>query len=308
MNLQKLRFIQEVVRHNLNLTETAKALKTSQPSISKAVIELESELGVEIFVRNGKRLSGLTKPGLQMLNSVDVIMREANNLRRIAQDFSSVEAGELSIAATHTQARYVLPDPVMTMRKTYPEVNISLHEGTPVLVAQILRDEVAEVGVSTESFDEYEDLVALPYYEWQYMLAVRPEHPLAKKEKITLQDLVSYPLITYNTCYSGRFEMNQVFNDNALKPNIVFDAIDSDVILIYVEKGFGMGIVAEMALETAEKKNLVMRPLNQLFGLNMTKIVFKRGTYLRKPTFIFVELLAPNLTRDVILKAIRSRK
>lgn len=303
MNLHQLRFVQEAARRKLNLTEAAKALHTSQPGVSKAIIELEDELGVEIFARHGKRLKRVTEPGQRVLNSVEIIMREINNLRRIGQEYSAQDSGTLSIAATHTQARYVLPKPVMAMRKAYPKVNISLHQGSPMQVAQMLLDEVAEIGIATETLSDYEDLITLPCYEWQHMLVVPKEHVLASKPRIALSDLIAYPMVTYHPSYTGRAKIDQVFANRNLKPNVVLEAIDSDVIQTYVQMGMGIGIVAEMAVEEALADNLVVRPLGNLFGLNLARVAFKRGAYLRQLTFIFAELLSPRLQRELVLKA-----
>jgi len=211
MNLHQFRFVQEAVRRNLNLTETAKALHTSQPGVSKAIIELEEELGIEIFARHGKRLKRVTEPGQQVLKSIELIMREVTNLRRIGDEFSSEDSGTLSIATTHTQARYVLPEPVAKLRLAYPKVNVSLHQGSPTQVAQMLIDEVAEIGIATESLDGFEELVSLPCYEWQHVLVLPAGHPLCVKEHLTLEDIAHEPLITYHPSYTGRTKIDQAF-------------------------------------------------------------------------------------------------
>ena len=201
MNLHQFRFVQEAVRRNLNLTETARALHTSQPGVSKAIIELEEELGVEIFARHGKRLKRVSEPGTHVLKSIDLIMREVGNLRRIGEQYSKQDSGTLSIATTHTQARYVLPQPVAKLREAFPKVNVSLHQGSPDQVAQMLIDDVAEIGIATESLTQYAALITLPCYEWQHMLVLPVAHPLASKTNITLQDLALEPLITYPVIY-----------------------------------------------------------------------------------------------------------
>ena len=204
MNLQQLRFVQEAVRRNLNLTETAKALFTSQPGISKAILELEEELGIDIFVRHGKRLRRVTEPGELVLRSIDVILREVGNLKRIGDEFSLQDAGRLSIATTHTQARYVLPEPVAQLRRRFPKVQVSLHQGTPEQVAQMLIDDVADIGLATESLADFEELVTLPCYEWQHVLVYPPDHPLASVGRPSLEQLADYPLITYQAAFTGR--------------------------------------------------------------------------------------------------------
>ena len=244
MNLHQFRFVQEAVRRNLNLTEAAKALHTSQPGVSKAIIELEEELGIEIFARHGKRIKRITEPGVQVLKSIEVILREVNNLKRIGEQYAAQDSGTLSIATTHTQARYVLPGPVAKLRQAYPKVAVSLHQGSPDQVAKMLIEEVAEIGVATESLTNYPDLVTLPCYEWQHVLVFPYDHPLVAQERITLEDLAHVPLITYHPSFTGRTRIDQAFALRHLRPNIVLEAIDSDVIKTYVKLGMGVGIVA----------------------------------------------------------------
>jgi LysR family cys regulon transcriptional activator len=230
MNLQQLRFVQEAARRNLNLTETAKALHTSQPGISKAILELEDELGVDIFARHGKRIKRITEPGQQVLRSIEIILREVTNLRRIGEEYTHQEAGTLSIAATHTQARYVLPAQVAALRQRYPKVNISLHQGTPEQVARMVLDDAAEVGLATEYIAQIDDLVTLPCYEWRHVAVMPAEHPLAAVERITLEQLAALPLISYHPSFTGRGRIDVAFAQRQLKPQFVLEAIDSDVI------------------------------------------------------------------------------
>ncbi|MDH4374670.1 MAG: CysB family HTH-type transcriptional regulator [Ramlibacter sp.] len=305
MNLHQFRFVQEAARRNLNLTEAAKALHTSQPGVSKAIIELEEELGVEIFARHGKRLKRITEPGQHVLKSIELIMREVGNLKRIGEQFSAQDSGTLSIAATHTQARYVLPIPVARLREAYPKVNVSMHQGSPDQVAKMLLEEVAEVGIATESLADYSELVTLPCYEWQHVLVMPEGHALAGKERITLEDLAAEPLITYHPSFTGRTRIDQAFAARKLQPRIALEAIDSDVIKTYVRLGLGIGIVAEMAATDEElgKPPLLVRPLGHLFGQNVARIAFKRSAYLRNFVLQFAELLSPRLDRQLIAKA-----
>ena len=304
MNLHQFRFVQEAVRRNLNLTETAKALHTSQPGVSKAIIELEEELGIEIFARHGKRLKRVTEPGTHVLKSIDLIMREVGNLRRIGDQYSKQDSGTLSIATTHTQARYVLPTPVAKLRQAFPKVNVSLHQGSPDQVAQMLMDEVAEIGIATESLAQYADLVTLPCYEWQHMLVVPSAHSLATKGVITLEDLALEPLITYHPSFTGRTKIDAAFAARQLKPRIALEAIDSDVIKTYVRVGLGVGIVAEMAIKAdGTNSDLVAIPVGHLFGVNVARVAFKRSAYLRNFVYTFAELLSSDLSRSQIEKA-----
>ena len=303
MNLHQFRFVQEAVRRGLNLTETAKALHTSQPGVSKAIIELEEELGVEIFARHGKRLKRVTEPGTHVLKSIDLILREVGNLRRIGEQYSKQDSGTLSIATTHTQARYVLPQPVARLREAFPKVNVSLHQGSPDQVAQMLLDEVAEIGIATESLVNYPDLITLPCYEWQHMLVLPTAYPLASKANITLQDLALEPLITYHPSFTGRTKIDQAFAASRLEPRIALEAIDSDVIKTYVRLGLGVGIVAEMAIkDDGTNSDLLAVSAGHLFGLNVARVAFKRSAYLRNFVYTFAELVSSNLKRELIEK------
>ena len=303
MNLHQFRFVQEAARRNLNLTEAAKALHTSQPGVSKAIIELEEELGIDIFARHGKRLKRITEPGQHVLKSVEIIMREVGNLKRIGEQFSAQDSGTLSIATTHTQARYVLPMPVARLREAYPKVNISLHQATPQEVARMVIDEVAEIGMATESLADYPELVTLPCYEWQHVLVIPHDHPLAQKERIGLDDLAHKSLITYHPSFTGRGKIDQAFSARKLQPRVVLEAIDSDVIKTYVRLGLGIGIVAEMAMRDDRADDLAVRPVGHLFGQSVARVAFKRGAYLRNFVYKFAELLSDRLSRDLIARA-----
>ncbi|MFT3717187.1 CysB family HTH-type transcriptional regulator [Pseudorhodoferax sp.] len=303
MNLHQFRFVQEAARRNLNLTEAAKALHTSQPGVSKAIIELEEELGIEIFARHGKRLKRITEPGQHVLRSIELIMREVGNLKRIGEQFSAEDSGTLSIATTHTQARYVLPVPVAKLREAYPKVNVSLHQGAPDQVARMLIDEVAEIGIATESLSNYDELLTLPCYEWQHMLVLPRDHALAQKERLTLEDIAAEPIITYHPSFTGRTRVDHAFAQRHLAPRIALEAIDSDVIKTYVRLGLGLGIVAEMAVRDDPNSDLVARPMGQLFGMNVARVAFKRGAYLRNFVYRFAELLSDRLDRHLVAKA-----
>jgi LysR family transcriptional regulator, cys regulon transcriptional activator len=303
MNLHQFRFVQEAARRNLNLTEAAKALHTSQPGVSKAIIELEEELGVEIFARHGKRLKRITEPGMHVLKSIELIMREVGNLKKIGEQFSLQDSGTLSIATTHTQARYVLPQPIAKLREAFPKVNVSLHQGTPDQVAKMLIDEVAEVGIATESLADYSELVTLPCYEWQHMLVMPADHRLAQVTHVTLADLALEPIITYHPSFTGRTKIDAAFAAKKLSPRIALEAIDSDVIKTYVRTGLGVGIVAEMAVKDDTSNDLVIKPAGQLFGPNVARIAFKRSAYLRNFVYTFAELLSDRLNRKLIDRA-----
>ena len=303
MNLHQFRFVQEAVRQNLNLTEAAKALYTSQPGISKAILELEGELGVDIFARHGKRLRRVTEPGQQVLRSIEVILREVGNLKRIGEEYSKQDSGTLSIATTHSQARYFLPQPIARLRSQFPGVNISLHQGTPDQVARMVIDEVAEIGLATESLSRFDELVTLPCYEWSHAVVMPADHPLTRLERIGLEDLAALPLVSYHPSFSGRTRVDQAFAARGLKPNIVLEAIDADVIKTYVRLGLGVGIVAEIAVhDDADDGALASRPVGHLFGQNVTRIAFKRGAYLRNFVYSFAEMLSDRLSRALVTR------
>ena len=305
MNLHQFRFVQEAVRRNLNLTETAKALFTSQPGISKAILELEEELGIDLFVRHGKRLRRVTEPGQEVLKAIDIILREVANMKRIGEEYSKQDAGTLSIAATHTQARYVLPEPVAQLRRRFPKVQVSLHQGSPTEVVQMLLDGTADIGLATESLSEPDDLVSLPCYEWEHVIVMRADDPLAAVEKITLEQLAAETLISYHPSFTGRRRIDAAFAQRRIKPNIALEAIDSDVIKTYVKSGLGVGIVAEMAVrDDPPGGELVHRPAGHLFGRNVTRVAFRRGAYLRGYVLTFAELLSDRLTRPLLLRAL----
>ncbi|MCH8178269.1 MAG: CysB family HTH-type transcriptional regulator [Proteobacteria bacterium] len=311
MNLHQFRFVHEAARRNLNLTETAKALHTSQPGISKAIMELEEELGVDIFVRHGKRLKRITEPGLEVLKSIDVILRELGNLKRIGDEYAMQDAGTLSIATTHTQARYVLPEPVAALRKKYPKVAVSLHQGTPEQVARMVLDEVADIGLATESLSDFPELVTLPCYEWQHVVVMPANHPLVQVPRLTLELLAAEPLISYHPSFTGRKRLDQAFAQRGLTPNVVLEAIDADVIKTYTRLGLGIGLVAEMAVKDDPTmgqpgSELVWRPVGHLFGPNLARLAFKRGAYVRQFVLAFAELISDRLTRQLILQAMQT--
>ena len=304
MNLHQFRFVQEAVRRDLNLTETAKALFTSQPGISKAILELEAELGIDIFARHGKRLRRVTEPGREVLKAIEVILREVGNLKRIGEEFSMQDAGTLSIATTHSQARYFLPEPIAVLRRRFPKVNIRLHQGSPVQVAKMVLEEVADIGLATESLASVDELVTLPCYEWQHAVVMPAGHPLAQLDRIALEDLARVPIVTYHPSLSGRTRVDNAFAQRQLVPDIVLEAIDADVIKTYVRVGLGVGIVSELAVrEDPPGGELVWRPVGHLFGRNVTRIAFKRGAYLRNFVYTFAEMMSDRLSRALIDRA-----
>lgn len=305
MNLHQFRFVREAVRQNFNLTEAAKALFTSQPGVSKAIIELEDELGVEIFRRHGKRVRSLTEPGRLILASVERILQEVESLKRIGNDFAAQDQGNLTIAATHTQARYALPSAIAEFRKRFPKVRVSIVQGNPTQVADMVQNETADLGIATEAIADHPGLLSLPCFQWHHVAVFRPDHPLAAKESLSLDDLMQYPLITYGQAFAGRSKIDQAFARRGFAPDIVLEAIDSDVIKTYVELGLGVGLMADMAYHPERDAHLRIAPVGQLFGSNITRIALKQGAYLRGFVYTLVELLSPETTRALLDRALQ---
>jgi LysR family cys regulon transcriptional activator len=305
MNLHQFRFVREAVRQNFNLTEAAKALYTSQPGVSKAIIELEDELGVEIFTRHGKRVRSLTEPGRIILASVERILQEVESLKRVGKDFAAQDQGNLVIAATHTQARYSLPGAIAEFKKRFPKVHLSILQGSPTQVAEMVMHDQADIAVATEAIASYKELVSLPCFQWHHVAVMPDDHPLLQRKQLSLEDLAQYPLITYDNAFAGRTKINQAFSLRGLSPDIVLEAIDADVIKTYVELGLGVGIMADIAFNGERDRHLRAMPVGHLFGSNLTRVALKQGAYLRSYVYTLVELLSPTLNRKLIEQALK---
>lgn len=310
MNFQQLRAAREAVRQGFNLTTAAEALHTSQPGVSRQIRELEEELGIELFVRAGKRLTGLTAPGATVLPIVERLLLEADNLKRSGENFARADAGTLTIAATHSQARYALPAAVRDFRATHPQVVLHMHQGSPGQVAAMLLDGSADLGVATEALADYDDLVALPCYRWTHKVIVPPEHALARAAKagraLTLQSLAEWPIITYEPGYTGRGHIDDGFAKAGLAPQVVLTAMDADVIKTYVELGLGVGIVAAIAYDEERDRHLEAIEAGHLFAANLTRLAVRRGSLLRDYTYRFIETFASPLSRAVVEQALSS--
>ncbi|MFZ6752898.1 CysB family HTH-type transcriptional regulator [Undibacterium sp. Dicai25W] len=308
MNLHQLRFVREAVRQNFNLTEAAKALFTSQPGVSKAIIELEEELGVDIFTRHGKRIRGLTEPGRAVLKSVELIMQEIDGLKRIGKEYAAQDSGSFTIATTHTQARYALPKVVQAFMLKYPKVRLSLLQGNPKQIAEMVMRDQADLVIATESISGFDGLISLPCYQWEHVVVVPVDHPLLKLKNITLEEIAHYPLVTYDAAFAGRSKIDHAFQVRNLKPDILLEAIDADVIKTYVELGMGIGIIAGMAFDAERDKNLRAIPVGHLFGMNVSRVAIKQGAYLRSYIYTFIELLNPTLNRKMVDSALQGNK
>lgn len=306
MNFQQLRIIRETLRRNFNLTEVANALYTSQSGVSKHIKDLEDELGVELFVRRGKRLLGLTEPGKELALIVDRILLDTANIKRLADQFAGSDRGEILIATTHTQARYALPGPIAAFRKEFPNVHLVLHQGTPREIAAMLNDGTADIGIATEALEDTAEHVTFPFYSWHHGVVVPKGHPLESQTPVTLENIADWPIITYHEGFTGRPAIDAAFASANLAPDIVMVALDADVIKTYVEVGLGIGIVASMSYDASRDKGLTLLDTTHLFPKSTSRIALRRGRFLRGFAYRFIELCAPALNEKVIKDGIAS--
>lgn len=300
MKLQQLRFFREIVRQGLSVSEAAEALHTSQPGVSKQIQLLEEELGVALFVRRGKRIVGLTPPGQAAIAIVQRILDEAENLRRVGLEYGAAASGNLTVATTHTQARYALPEVIRAFREQYPAVRLTIHQGNPVQIAEAVIAGDADIAIATEAIALYDQLVMLPCYQWNHCVVAPPGHALLEHEPLSLEAIARHPLITYDFAFTGRTRIQKAFEQRGLTPNVVLTALDADVIKTYVRLGLGVGIIARMAFDPALDGGLEMRDASHLFDASVTRIGLKRGAYLRGFVYDFIQLFAPHLTRRAV--------
>lgn len=302
MNFQQLRIIRETVRQNFNLTEASAALYTSQSGVSKHIKDLEDELGVQLFIRKGKRLLGITEPGQALLKIVERMLIDSDNIKRLADDFNQKDEGTLILATTHTQARYILPPIVNTFKKTFPKVHLTLQQGSPSEIAEMLLNGQADIGIATESLTTDENLISTPYYTWQHSIITPLNHPLTQLETITIEDIAQYPLITYHDGFTGRSKINQAFSDAKVEADIVMSALDTDVIKTYVELGMGIGIVNDVAYNH-ERDYRLTQIKTDLFGTNTTWIAIRKNHLLRGYGYEFISLCSPESDIKALKKA-----
>lgn len=304
MNLQQLKYLCAIVDNGLNVSDAAEALYTSQPGISKQIRQLEDELGLLVFVRQGKRLASLTPAGEVVVATARRALREIGNLKRVADEFRSEDSGVLGIATTHTQARYVLPPILSKFATRFPKVRLVLHQGNPLQVAEQTRNGDVDVGIATEALGDYPDLVALPCYRWNRGVLVPKGHPLAEVRPLTLEALARFPIVTYDFAFTGRSAINAAFAAKRLEPNVVLSALDSDVIKTYVELGMGVGIVAQMAYDPAKDSSFQMLDASHLFAASTTRLALRRGVFLRGFVYEFISLFAGQYTRSAVDSAL----
>jgi len=300
LNFQQLRSVREALRRNFNLTEVANTLYTSQPGVSRQIRELEDELGTAIFERAGKRLTGLTEPGKEIVKIIDRLLLEQENLKRAAQDFSIRNQGRLSIATTHTQARYALPVVIQAFRRGFPQVHLNLQQGSPQHIAEWVANGQADIGIATEGLAQDIRLVTFPGYRWSHIIVAPPGHPLLDIVQPSLEALARHPIVTYDTGLTGRPHIDQAFASAGIEPNIVLTAMDADVIKTYVAAGLGIGIIAAMAYDSNEDAKLRAIPADHLFVSNMTRVAVRRGALLRNFAVAFIEMFAPHLDQETI--------
>lgn len=306
MKLRQLLYIHEVAKHDLNITQAADHLHTSQPGISKQIKLLEDELGVEIFARNGKHLDRITPAGVGILAAASQVLQEVDNVRRVASEFQHADSGQLAIGTTHTQARYALPPTIQQFKKRYPKVALHLNQGSPPQIASWAASGEVDFAIATEAMEHFDELIMLPCYHWNRCVLVPPGHPLTQVDKLRLKDVAANPLVTYTFGFTGRSQLDQAFSAQGLTPNVVLTAVDADVIKTYVRLGLGIGIIANMAYDEAEDADLVRLDASHLFAQSTTHIGFRRGTFLRGYMLDLISIFAPHLTKDIVEKAIAS--
>lgn len=303
MKLQQLRYIWEVAHHDLNVSATAQSLYTSQPGISKQIRLLEDELGVEIFSRSGKHLTRVTPPGEMVLQIAGEILGKVESIKRLCQEYRSPDKGSLSIATTHTQARYALPSVIEAFMVKYPQVSLHMHQGNPVQIAELAADGSVDFAIATEAMELYNNLLMMPCYRWNRCIVVPRDHPLCTVSPLTLEEVANYPIVTYVFGFTGRSKLDEAFRERGLEPRVVFTATDADVIKTYVRLGLGIGIIAHMAYAADVDSDLVALEAKHLFKASVTRIGFRRGTYLRGFMYDFIQGFAPHLTRDLVDRA-----
>lgn len=303
MKLQQLRYIWEVAHHDLNVSATAQSLYTSQPGISKQIRLLEDELGVEVFSRSGKHLTRITPAGEAILKTAGEILRKVESIKQVAQEYSNEKKGSLSLATTHTQARYALPKAIESFIHRYPDVSLHMHQGTPMQISEMAADGTVDFAIATEAMELFSDLIMMPCYRWNRCIVVPKDHPLCQVSELTLEEVAKHPIVTYVFGFTGRSKLDEAFIDRGLAPKVVFTAADADVIKTYVRLGLGIGIIAKMAYDEVLDPDLVALDASHLFKSSTTKIGFRRGTFLRGFMYEFIEEFAPHLTREIVCEA-----
>ncbi|MEX2367157.1 MAG: HTH-type transcriptional regulator CysB [Pseudohongiellaceae bacterium] len=307
MKLQQLRFVWEVSRHGMNVSQTAARLFTSQPGISKQIRQLETELGVDIFLRKGKHLSGLTPAGEAIVERSGEILYKIDNIRAVAQEYKDEKQGSLTIATTHTQSRYMLPSVIKRFIGSHPNVSLHMHQGSPMQISQLAVEGTADFAIATEALELFDDLVMMPCFRWNRSILVPADHPLTQVSRVSLTDVARFPLVTYVYGFTGRSKLDEAFQKSGLEPKVVFTAVDADVIKTYVRLGLGIGILASMALEPERDGDLVALDASHLFDYSITSLGFRMENYLRGYMYDFIEMFAPHLNRKLVDQMVAAR-
>lgn len=306
MKLQQLRYIREVANNDLNISVTAENLFISQPGISKQIKTLEDELGVQIFIRSGKHLKDITPAGKLIIKMANDILEKVDNIKNVADEFSDQHKGNLSIATTHTQARYILPPIIKNFIRHYPNISLHMHQGTPMQISEFASKGIVDFAIATEALELFDNLIMMPCYKWNRSIIVNVEHPLAKEKTLSLHNLAKYPIVTYTFGFTGRSQLDQAFFKEGLKPKVIFTASDADVIKTYVRLNMGVGIIASMAYEAEKDKDLISIDASKLFEQSVTRIGFRRGAFLRRYMYDFISLFAPHLTKKLVKESMHS--
>ena len=307
MKLQQLRYIWEVAKHDLNVSATAESLFTSQPGISKQIRLLEDELGLQIFARSGKHLTEVTPGGKDILELAGKILGEVENIRRVSAEHNDDSKGSLTIATTHTQARYALPEVITNFIEKYPDVSLHMQQGTPMQISELAANRKVDFAIATEALELFSDLIMLPCYRWNRSIVVPKDHPLTKLDQLTLEDVAKYPIVTYVFGFTGRSHLDSAFSEKGLQPKVVFTAVDADVIKTYVRLGLGIGIIASMAYDPVVDSELVALDASHLFQTEITQIGFRKSAFLRGYMYDFISQFAPHLTREIVEQAMLAK-
>ena len=303
MTLQQLRYLREVARHGLNITEAARALFTSQPGVSKQLRLLEEELGVELFNRDHGRIAGLSKPGSTILAIAERMLKDADNLKQVASDFASDVTGNLVVATTHTQARYALPEVLKRFAARCPHVSVQLRQGNTREVSQLVTSGDADIAIATDALSFFQDLVVIPCHSWDRVVITGPRHPLLREKKLTLERIAQFPIIAYDHEFAARQMLVEAFEKEGLTPNIVLSALDADVMKACVAIDLGIAILTKLAFDPKRDRNLRAIDASHLFQSSTTFVGIRRNTFLRRYMYDFIETFSPRLGRSAIDEA-----
>lgn len=306
MKLQQIKYLLGIVKNDLNVSKTAESFYTSQPGVSRQIKLLEEELNVEIFERHGRLLTGITPIGNKILKMAAEVVDTINSIKSVAEEYANETNGSLIIATTHTQARYVLPRTIMSFTNKHSSVAFHLKQANPYQVSEMVSNGAVDIAIASESMEAFSNLIILPCYSWNRVVLLKKKHPLMQDLPLTLEKLSRYPLVTYETGFTGRYQLDKAFKQANIEPNIMLTASDADIIKAYVKMDLGVGVIASVAYDPDEDSDLVSIDASHLFDKCVTKIALRRGGVLRSYMYDFIELFAPHLTKDVVDSALNS--